>query len=91
MPATSDRARFRWLPKGMAGVAGLACVACCLIPVLLTAGVIGGAGSATIGRALPAVAVAVAAAAGLLWWWATHRKTPRCATDCGCSEHAPAA
>lgn len=68
----------------------MACAACCLIPVLLVAGVIGGAGWAVIGRALPAVAVMLVAAAALMWWWATQRKAPRCAADCGCSEHAAA-
>ena len=91
MPITTDRARSRWLPKGFVGLAGLACAACCLIPVLLAAGVIGGAGWATIGRTLPAVAVMLVAAAALLWWWAAHRKAPQCPTDCGCSEHVAAA
>ena len=91
MPTTTNRGRFRWLPKGLAGLAGLACTACCLIPVLLATGVIGGAGWATIGQALPAVTVMLVASAGLVWWWATHRKKPQCATGCGCSEHAAAA
>lgn len=90
MPTMPDRSRFRWLPKGLAGLAGLACAACCLIPVLLAVGVIGSAGWAAIGQALPAVAATLAAGAGLVWWWATHRKAPRCAADCGCSEHAAA-
>ena len=69
MPTTTDRTRLRWLPKGLAGLAGLACAACCLIPVLLAAGVIGSAGWAAIGQALPAVAIMLIAAAALLWWW----------------------
>jgi len=88
--ATTDRTRSRWLPKGLAGLAGLACAACCLIPVLLAGGVIGGAGWATVGQAPPAVAVMLVAAAALLWWWAARCKAPQCATDCGCSEHAEA-
>ena len=91
MPITTDRTRSRLLPSGLAGLAGLACAACCLIPVLLAAGVIGGAGWATLGQALPAVAIMLIAAAALLWWWAAHRKAPQCQTDCGCSEHAAAA
>lgn len=56
----------------------MACALCCLIPVLLATGVIGGAGWAVIGRALPAVAVMLVATAALVWWWVTHRKAPRC-------------
>ena len=66
----------------------MSCAACCLIPVLLAAGVIGGAGWATIGQALPAVAVVLVAAVGLMWWWAARRKAPQRPSDCGCSEQA---
>jgi mercuric ion transport protein len=86
VPTSSDR-RFQWLPKSLTGLAGMACAACCLIPVLLAAGVIGGAGWSAIARALPAVAVTLAAVGGLLWWWLTHRKSPGCPADCGCSDH----
>ena len=91
MPITSDGAHSRLLPKGLVGLAGLACAACCLIPVLLAAGVIGGAGWATIGRALPAVAVMLVVGAALVWWWAAQRKAAQCPADCGCSDHAAAA
>lgn len=90
MPTTTDRHRSRWPTKGFAGLAGVACAACCLIPVLLAAGVIGGAGWAAIGEALPAVAVMLVAVAGLVWWWATRRKGPQCAIDCGCSKNLAA-
>ena len=85
MSTSSDRGRLRWLPKGFVGFAGLACAACCVIPLLFAAGMFGGAGWATIGQALPAVALVLAAGAGLVWWWVEHRKKPQCATGCGCS------
>lgn len=74
MPTTTDRRRSSWPTKGFAGLAG----------------VIGGAGWAAIGEALPAVAVMLVAVTGLVWWWATHRKGPQCAIDCGCSKNLAA-
>ncbi|GAB3526762.1 hypothetical protein [Phytohabitans suffuscus] len=62
------------LRRALTGLAGLACAACCLIPVLLAAGVLGGAGWAAAGRVMPGVAVALAASAGVAWWWATRRR-----------------
>lgn len=71
MSKTAERVR-RLLPTGMGGLAGLACALCCAIPILLAAGVLGGAGWATAGRVMPGIAVALATAAGLAYWW-THR------------------
>lgn len=79
MPTPADRLR-RLLPSGMTGLAGTACAACCVLPVLLAAGVLGGAGWAAVNRFLPGVAVALAALAGLSWWWAGRR---RHTTGCG--------
>jgi hypothetical protein len=53
-PATRWNAR---LPRGLAGLAAVACLACCAVPALLVAGILAGAGWATTGRWLPAVAV----------------------------------
>ena len=79
-PATSGRATS----KALAGIAGLACLACCLIPILLTAGVISGAAWITLGRWMPTIALA-AAAAGLFWVTAHRRRRPAgCGTDCRC-------
>ncbi|MGY3517189.1 hypothetical protein ACVMYR_12860 [Micromonospora sp. PTRAS2] len=55
----------RLLPSGMTGLAGAACAACCALPLLLAAGVLGGAGWAAVNRFLPGVAVALAVLAGL--------------------------
>jgi mercuric ion transport protein len=78
----------RILPGGLGGLAGLACALCCVIPILLAAGIIGGAGWAALGRALPGVAVALAAAAALTWWWSTRRNPAHgCGGgDCSCSQ-----
>ncbi|MBW6440238.1 hypothetical protein KZ829_41600 [Actinoplanes hulinensis] len=73
MPAITDRAR-RLLPSGLTGLAGVACAACCLIPVLVTAGVLSGAGWAVAVAWLPGLAVVLAVAAGGAWWWLARRR-----------------
>lgn len=85
MPTLADRAR-RVLPASLAGLAGLACAACCAIPLLLTAGVLSGAGWAVAGSWLPGIAVALAALAGAAWWWARRRRHRHgCAGGAGCA------
>jgi mercuric ion transport protein len=73
MPMIADRAR-RVLPSGLASLAGLACAACCAIPLLLAAGVISGAGWAAAGAWMPGIAVALAALASGAWWWVRRRR-----------------
>ena len=73
MPALADRAR-RVLPSGLTSLAGLACAACCAIPLLLAAGVLSGAGWAAAGAWMPGIAVALAALAGAAWWRARRRR-----------------
>ncbi len=63
----------RFLPGSLGGLTGVACVLCCVIPLLLAAGILGGAGWAFAGQILPGVAVTMAAATGLAWWWAKRR------------------
>ena len=63
----------RLLPSSLGGLTGLVCALCCAIPLLLAAGIVGGAGWAFLGQVLPGVALALAAATGLTWWWATRR------------------
>jgi mercuric ion transport protein len=78
----------RLLPTGLGGLAGLACALCCVIPGLLAAGVIGGAGWAAFGQVLPGIAIALAALAVLAWWWTRRRPShaPGCTGgDCTCS------
>jgi hypothetical protein len=80
------------MPKALAGLAGLACLACCLIPVLLTAGVLGGAGWIALGQWMPVLALALAATvAGRFWVTARRRRRPaRCRTGCTCGQHVSA-
>ncbi|HET6212592.1 MAG TPA: hypothetical protein VFE14_06935 [Micromonosporaceae bacterium] len=63
----------RLLPGGLGGLTGLACALCGAIPLLLAAGVVGGAGWAYLDRVLPGIALALAAATALAWWWAKRR------------------
>jgi mercuric ion transport protein len=73
MPTLVDRAR-RLLPSSLTGLAGAACAACCVIPLLLAAGVLSGAGWAVAVAWLPGVAVMLAVSAGAAWWWAQRRQ-----------------
>ncbi|MFR9779497.1 hypothetical protein ACL02O_25995 [Micromonospora sp. MS34] len=72
----------------MTGLAGAACAACCALPALLAAGILGGASWAAVNRFLPGVAVALAVLAGLSWWWASkHRHATGCAgSNCSCKQ-----
>lgn len=70
----------RLLPASLGGLTGLACALCCAIPLLLTAGILGGAGWAVLGQILPGIAIALFAATALTWWWAKRR--PAHATGC---------
>ncbi len=96
MPTMTDRLTDRAaqvLPSGLTGLAGLVCAACCALPLLLTAGVLSGAGWAAAGAGMPGIAVALAAPAGAAWWWAgrrRHRGAFAGGTTCGCSTRSPA-
>ncbi|MBM0202322.1 hypothetical protein ACIA47_04550 [Micromonospora sp. NPDC051227] len=92
MPTLADRARPT-LPTSLTGLAGLACAACCAIPLLLTAGVLSGAGWAAAGAWLPGITVTLAALASGAWWWAirrSHRGSCAGGSGCGCSTRSPA-
>jgi len=86
MPAPADRARGL-LPAGLASLAGLACAACCAIPLLLAGGLLSGAGWAGAGAWIPGVAVVLAALAGTAWWWTRRRRRHQasCAGGAGCA------
>jgi mercuric ion transport protein len=85
MPRLADRAR-RVLPSSLTGLAGLACAACCVIPLLLTAGVLSGAGWAAAGAWLPGIAIVLVVLAGAAWWWVRRRRhRAGCAGGTGCA------
>jgi mercuric ion transport protein len=71
----------------LTGLAGTACAACCAIPLLLTAGVLGGAGWAVAGQWMPGIALALVALATLAWWRTTRHRAHRsgCAGVGNCS------
>ncbi|MDT5028943.1 MAG: mercuric ion transport protein [Micromonosporaceae bacterium] len=62
------------LPSSLTGLAGLACALCCTIPLLLAAGVIGGATWAGLGQVMPGIAVILAVLAGGAWWLVSRRR-----------------
>jgi mercuric ion transport protein len=80
-----NRVLQRVLPSGLGGLAGLACALCCVVPVLIGAGVLGGAGWAAFGRVLPGIAVALVGAAGLSWWALRRRRHVCEGPGCDCS------
>jgi hypothetical protein len=67
MSAERACARRRVIPRGPASLAGMACIACCVIPALLSAGILAGSAWAGLGRVMPGIAVTVTALAGLTW------------------------
>ena len=78
--------------KVTGGLAALACAACCALPVLIAAGVLTGAGAATLEKTLLAVAAGLAALAMGMWWLHWRRTAQRAAASgagcggsgCGC-------
>ncbi|GIE81740.1 hypothetical protein Aph02nite_76900 [Actinoplanes philippinensis] len=74
MPTPTTDRRGRLLPSGLTGLAGAACAACCLIPMLLAAGVLSGAGWAAAGAWMPGIAVALAGLAAAAWWLTRRRR-----------------
>ncbi|GIG03022.1 hypothetical protein [Catellatospora citrea] len=79
----------RFLPGSLGSLAGIACALCCVIPILLAAGILGGAGWAYLGNIMPGIALALAAFAGLAWWWTNSRRTHTTGCsggNCSCSQ-----
>lgn len=83
----ADRAR-RALPAGLASLAGLACAACCILPLLLAGGVLSAAGLAAVIAWIPGLAMVLAALAGTALWWTRRRHRHRAScpggTSCAC-------
>ncbi|MEU3163817.1 hypothetical protein [Streptosporangium sp. NPDC006930] len=91
MPTSTDPdRRKRLFPAGLTGLAAVACAACCALPVLLAAGVIGGTGAVALTGVMPTVALILAGVAasawGLVWFLRGRKQTGGCAgeTGCGC-------
>jgi hypothetical protein len=81
----------RKLLPSLTGIAGLACALCCAIPILITAGVLGGTAWASLGQLMPGIAVVLAVLAGGAWWWASRRRghqTGCAGGDCSCTAAA---
>ena len=57
-------------------LAALACAACCALPLLITAGVLTGAGAALLEKTLLAVAAGLAVLALGMWWLHRRRTAP---------------
>ncbi|WP_121827747.1 hypothetical protein [Streptomyces sp. S1] len=89
MPDPAAEPRPHRGPKALGGLAALACVACCALPVLITAGAVGAGAGAVVGW-LPALAVVLAVLAAGTWWLGQRRGSCSCGpktTDgagCGC-------
>ncbi|MFE1289222.1 hypothetical protein [Streptomyces sp. NPDC058751] len=89
MPDPAADSRPHKASTALGGLAALACVACCALPVLITAGVVGAGAGAIVGR-LPAIAVVLAVLAAGTWWLGQRRRSCSCSAKssgegaCGC-------
>ena len=81
--AATRAVRRRWV-SSVTGLAVLACIGCCALPLLLGAGALSGIGWAVTGQWLPAIAGLLIAAAAIMWWSA-HRHARGCSGGAGCS------
>lgn len=85
------KALRRFLPSSLGGLTGLACALCCVIPLLLAAGILGGTTWALLGQILPGIALGLAALTGLAFWWSRRRRSHAtgCAGgNCSCAAKA---
>ncbi|GGT22570.1 hypothetical protein ACK389_10385 [Streptomyces antibioticus] len=67
MPDPAAEPRTGRVPTALGGLSALACVACCALPVLITAGVLGSGAGVVVGW-LPGLAVVLAVLAAGAWW-----------------------
>jgi len=88
--STEPPATVGLLPRALTGLAGIACAACCAIPLLLGAGLLGRAGWAAAGQALPGIAVMLAVAAAAAWRWTSRHRHDRGGGGGECGRGTPA-
>ncbi|WP_406839617.1 hypothetical protein ACICHK_32105 [Streptomyces sp. AHU1] len=90
MPDPAADSRPHKTSTALGGLAALACVACCALPVLITAGVVGAGAGVVVGW-LPAIAVVLAVLAVGTWWLGQRRPSCSCSPKsagegaCGCN------
>ena len=72
-----------WVRR-LAGLSAIACVLCCAVPLLVTAGVVAGGVGALLGHVMPVLAASAAVLAGGVWWVTQHRRTHSCSGGCDC-------
>jgi mercuric ion transport protein len=80
VPSSAERIR-QVLPSGITSLAGAACAACCILPLLIAAGIFTGGAWAAVSRWMPGIALALVATAVAAWWWTSRHQTH--ATGCG--------
>lgn len=68
---------------GIGVLAGIACVACCALPVLITAGVLSGASATFLAEKMPIIAIVLAVLAVLAFGLAARRETAKRGGSCG--------
>lgn len=89
MPDPAADRRPHLAPKTLGSLAALACVACCALPVLITAGAVGAGAGAVVGW-LPALAAVLGVLAAGTWWLSRRPRSCSCASKaagqngCGC-------
>lgn len=71
----------------LAWLAGAACVACCALPALVAAGLLGG-GALAVAAWLPTLAVVLAVAAVVVLGWTWRRRSHTAADAHGCGGEA---
>jgi mercuric ion transport protein len=69
--------------SGLAVLAGIACVACCTLPILISGGIVGGAGAVFLADKMPVIAVVLAVGAVLSIGLAARRRTAGAGAGCG--------
>lgn len=91
MPDPAADLRPHRAPKALAGLGAMACVACCALPVLITAGILSTGAGVVVGW-LPALAIILAVLAAGTWWFGQRRRSGPCSCaaktagedGCGC-------